>query len=74
MVQTHFNFNVSVYFVNLHVNIVFEKNYFLLFYHKYDFFIMSFIINDNFFVFSSVLLKKGSLLSQNVFLNILLLS
>lgn len=36
MVQTHFNFNVSVYFVNLHVNIVFEKNYFLLFYIHYS--------------------------------------
>lgn len=29
MVQTHFN--VSVYFVNLHVNIIFEKNYFYYF-------------------------------------------
>lgn len=34
MVQTHFN--VGVHFVNLHMNIVFEKNYFLLFYVHYS--------------------------------------
>lgn len=34
MVQTHLN--VGVHFINLHVNIIFEKNYFLLFYVHYS--------------------------------------
>lgn len=34
MVQTHFN--VGVHFVNLYVNIVFEKILFLLFYVHYS--------------------------------------
>lgn len=42
MVQTHFN--VSVYFVNLHVNIVFEKK--IIFYY-FMFTIVHFIIEHS---------------------------
>ena len=43
MAQTHLN--VDVHFVNLHVNIPFQKTYFLLFCVHYVYFIIKHFVN-----------------------------
>lgn len=45
MVQTHLN--VGVHFVNLHVNIIFRKTYFLLFMFTMVHFIIEHFVNVN---------------------------